>query len=317
MNNIPTLIEIIIQILKNNPDQSFTAKEVAENIFKEFPDWCENKRKRSKQDLSEHVKFISQLKAEVDSKFPILQKREPNYQIFEERPRKIIYSTENIKIKKNKSASVQQVIKKSLSESDLYPLLAEYLHTEHTVYGKRIDEKRSKNSRGSGGNKWLFPDMVGLEITSESWLEAIRNFSKNFTSEVKLWSFEVKKKIDNSNVREVFFQTVSNSSWANYGYLVASKITEETIKELRILAGLHGIGVIRLDIYDIKKSEIIFSARERTIDWNNANRLAVENTDFKDYIVDIDAIYKNSNVKERIIRHWLKELDDLGKKSNN
>ncbi|MCR4081861.1 hypothetical protein [Providencia stuartii] len=36
-----------------------------------------------------------------------------------------------------------------------------------------------------------------------------------------------------SNVREVFFQTLSNSSWANVGYLVAAEITgDETLKEL-------------------------------------------------------------------------------------
>jgi len=304
MNNNLTLTEIIGRILKDNPNQSFTAKEVAENIFKKNPDWCENKRQNSKQDLDD-ARLIKQITAEVGTKVPYLQKKDSNYQIFGENPRKLIYSTENIKINTNKPDSVQQVPKSNFSESDLYPLLGQYLRTEHTVYGKRIDEKRSKNSRGSGGNKWLFPDIVGLEITSESWLEAIRKFSDKFTTGVKLWSFEVKIKIDNSNVREVFFQTVSNSSWANYGYLVASKIAEETIKELRILAGLHGIGVIRLDIDDITKSEIIFSARERTIDWNNANRLAEENTDFKDFMAKIDVIYNNQNVKEDIIRDWL------------
>jgi len=116
----------------------------------------------------------------------------------------------------------------------------------------------------------------------------------------------VKKKIDSSNVREVFFQTVSNSSWANYGYLVTSEIIgKETIKELRILAGLHGIGVICMNMNDITKSEIIFSARERTIDWNNANRLAEENTDFKDYMIEINAIYKNPSIREGITKHWL------------
>jgi len=87
--------------------------------------------------------------------------------------------------------------------------------------------------------------------------------------------------------------------------LVTSEIIgNETINELRILAGLHGIGVIRMNMDDIKKSEIIFSARERTIDWNNANRLAEENTDFQEYIIDINSIYKNPSSKDGIIKKW-------------
>jgi|GEM_PF-5253856 len=107
MNNRLKLTEIIAQILKDNPNQSFTAKEVTENIFKEFPDWCENKRKRSKQDLSDDLKFISHLKAKIISKVTDLQKRDSNYQILEEKPRKFIYSTENIKTNTNKSGRVR------------------------------------------------------------------------------------------------------------------------------------------------------------------------------------------------------------------
>ena len=60
----------------------------------------------------------------------------------------------------------------------------------------------------------------------------------------KLWSFEVKMLVNRSNIREVFFQTVSNSSWSNFGYLVASEIEgTDTLKELRILSSLHGIGI--------------------------------------------------------------------------
>jgi len=167
MNNRLTLIEIIAHILKNSPDQYFTAKEIAENVFKKFPDWCENKKRNSKQDLGTDNKLINQVKSEILSKIVALQKKDSNYQILEEKPRKLFYSTKN---NVKKSDNVQQVIKGNFSENDLYPLLAKYLRTVHTIYSKRIDEKRSKNSRGQGGNKWLFPDMVGLEITGETWL---------------------------------------------------------------------------------------------------------------------------------------------------
>ena len=64
----------------------------------------------------------------------------------------------------------------------------------------------------------------------------------------KLWSFEVKLLINRSNVRECFFQSVSNSSWSNFGYLVAAEIEgQDTLKELRMLFAAHGIGLIKLD----------------------------------------------------------------------
>ena len=47
--------------------------------------------------------------------------------------------------------------------------------------------------------------------------------------------------------REAFFQAVSNSAWANFGYLVTKDISDKTMPELQILASLPGIGVIRLD----------------------------------------------------------------------
>ena len=48
-----------------------------------------------------------------------------------------------------------------------------------------------------------------------------------------------------SHGRECFFHTVANSSWANFGYLVAAEIEgDKTLKALRMLADAHGIGVI-------------------------------------------------------------------------
>jgi uncharacterized protein len=52
---------------------------------------------------------------------------------------------------------------KSPTEYDLYPILIEYLKSELKLYCQRIDDKRSKNSRGKGGNQWLHPDIVALQ----------------------------------------------------------------------------------------------------------------------------------------------------------
>ena len=128
------------------------------------------------------------------------------------------------------------------------------------------------------------------------WCNAIKDCVKVYSDKrTRLWSFEVKVKINRSNVREAFFQTVSNSSSANFGYLVAKEINSDAVKELRILSSSHGIGVILLDAENPLESQIIIPARERNdIDWNTANRLAEQNPDFRRYIENVRAFCEGS-----------------------
>jgi uncharacterized protein len=102
----------------------------------------------------------------------------------------------------------------------------------------------------------------------------------------KLWSFEVKKLLNRSNVREAFFQAVSNSSWANFGYLVVADIEgTDTLKELRMLFPLHGIGLIQIDTENPSESQILIPARERgDVDWATCNHLTDENKDFLSFV---------------------------------
>ena len=106
----------------------------------------------------------------------------------------------------------------------------------------------------------------------------------------KIFSFELKKEIDFSNIRECYFQAVSNSSWASEGYLVVEKMDDdaEFIDELRRLNNAFGIGVIKLNAENISQSEIVFRATSRkNLDWDTINALIKENTDFKQFIKDI------------------------------
>ena len=187
-----------------------------------------------------------------------------------------------------------------IKEHDLYPILTEFLWSELELYSKQIDEKRSLNFRGAGGNKWFYPDLVGMEDLICSWHREIKNCMQQYADKkTKLWSFEVKILINRSNVREVFFQAVSNSSWANFGYLVASEIEgADTLKELRMLSSLHGIGFIRLDAENPSESQIMIPAKERTeIDWDTANRLTEENRDFLSYVTLIRQFYQTGDMK--------------------
>jgi len=206
-----------------------------------------------------------------------------------------ILDADRTEIRNSSSAGIVKT-----AELELYPRLSDFLRTELNVYSMRIDEKTSSNSRRSGGNKWLHPDVVGVENLTENWHPEIKDCVKQYADKkTRLWSFEVKTLINSSNVRESFFQTVSNSSWANFSYLVANSIRGDALEELRMLAGLHGVGVIRLDESNPSESVILIPAKERPeVNWDNANRLAAENTDFLRYIKLIRQFYQIGELRD-------------------
>lgn len=114
----------------------------------------------------------------------------------------------------------------------------------------------------------------------------------------EIYSFEMKKKVTFSNLREYYFQAVSNSSWANEGYLVALEYDEDEsfMSEVKRLNNAFGIGIIQLNAQNISQSEVLFSAkRKSSLDWDTIDRL-VENSDFKDFIEEI----KDDAVAQRI-----------------
>ena len=105
--------------------------------------------------------------------------------------------------------------------------------------------------------------MVGCYFPIEEWKDAVIDFGAAIAStSIKLFSFELKRELNFSNLRESFFQAVSNSSWANEGYLVAAEIdaTDDFLDELKRLSTSFGIGVIKLDRTDPDSSELLFPA---------------------------------------------------------
>jgi hypothetical protein len=303
------LSEKVKELLEKNPEKRFTARKIASSIFETYPDECLKKQKRSTAtvipiDSSEAL--LQQIVAEIGSIRPRLQKKFPQIKTTEERPKKYYYTistdeTEvNLAENKNKLGNNLLSVATSFKEHDLYPKLSSFLQSELNLYSKRINEKCSSNKNGLNGNKWLYPDVVGMEDLSTDWNSEVKDCVKQYADKkTKLWSFEVKILINRSNVREAFFQTVSNSSWANLAYLVASEISgSDTMKELRLLSSLHGIGVIHLDAENPAESEILIPAKERLeIDWNNANRLAEENINFLSYIKLIRQFYQTGDVR--------------------
>jgi hypothetical protein len=105
-----------------------------------------------------------------------------------------------------------------------------------------------------------------------------------------------------ANFREYYFQAVSNSSWANEGYLVTLRLDEDpTLKdEIRRLNNAFGIGVIKLNPDNVYESEILFPSRyNQEIDWDTVNRLSAENSDFSSFLNELTEDITLKKVKSK------------------
>jgi len=301
----------VIEFLKRSATQKFNARQIAESIVKAYPEDYNEKRKNPR--FENEKAFITQIVAEIGSQKDQISKIDKHV-FWQDKPRPRIYWYDPDKITgvlvdtkpedeiDNNEIEVISAEGKLLSEHDLYPILIEYLRSELKLYCQRIDEKKSKNSRGSGGNQWLHPDIVAMQPIDKEWDELIRTCVKQGAGQsVRLWSFEVKKELNGSNARKSFFQAVSNSSWANEGYLVSTAISDSSVEqELRMLSSLHGIGVILLNPENPSESEMMLPSKSRAeVDWQSVNRILVENSDFRDYIELVSTYYQTGRVRAR------------------
>ncbi|GHS44613.1 hypothetical protein JP0125_06880 [Helicobacter pylori] len=170
-----------------------------------------------------------------------------------------------------------------------------FLNENLKCYTKTIFHEGSLKSP-KGMDRWLYPDMVGVRfLHAELSNENLIAFSKKFdTLPIKLVSFELKKEISVNNCRECYFQAISNSSWANEGYLVGHHIDTHDLKLMDLLKRLHasfGIGVIDLRT-DEDKSAILLNAKyKEKIDYTVALELSEKNEEFSSFlksVVDYD-----------------------------
>lgn len=298
----------IIGFLKANEGQKFTSREIAAWLVKTYPEEVKRKAENSKcksmlnvtdpAKIAQIIKgfFSAEMKREWYDDY--IQKQEPNIKRIEERPRSYYYT------KETDQAEIEDAGKEpNIKEKEIYLKLSEFLWNKLGIYNMIINEKCSSSRKGTNGNKWLYPDLVGMEYLTKDWEQSIKNcVQQSADKKAKLWSFEVKVKIHHSNVRKSFFQALSNSSWAHYGYLVAFSLVESkdsnTSRELEILSARHGIGFILLNINKSEKGRILIPAKERLeIDWNMANRLVKENSDFKHFIKEVTSFYKTGETK--------------------
>lgn len=205
---------------------------------------------------------------------------------------------ESIQLQNQKEEKANQ---KNYCERDLHPLLVKFLKEseEFDLYCKTILHEKSARQT-SGKNRWIHPDIVGVHFPfafQKQTKELLRNIAQ---TPYRLYSFELKIRIDFSNLRECYFQAVSNSSWANEGYLVVLECDEskEFMDELWRLSNAFGIGIIQLDAKDASSSQILFYAQERkNLDFETIDLLVGENPDFEDFIENINRNIEFSNSK--------------------
>lgn len=199
--------------------------------------------------------------------------------------------------------------KTSFKERDLHPLFVKCANENLNVFCKTIYHEQSKKSQ-KGQNKWLHPDIVGVsfafnDYTQKETLEIAKKLSY---PQVKLYSFELKISLDFSNLKQCYFQAISNSSWANEAYLVVfHKIDdEELFNVLKKLNARFGVGIINFGI-NPDEFEILIPAKEKDkIDISMIDELVEKSNDFKSFIE------KLSNDMERDKRYFSpQEYDEI------
>lgn len=172
-------------------------------------------------------------------------------------------------------------------ERSLHRLLSNWL-SGNNILSKTIFHEESKKDQAQ---KWVHPDMIGVEF-NEFQESATRALLKTAETKeyISLYSYELKRYIENDHqLKEYFFQTLSNSSWANYGYLVAFEINEDVMEEMERLNRSFGIGVIQLSPYD-NTTTILFPARKNELDYYTIDKLCRINSGFKNFIVKTNKV---------------------------
>ncbi|MDA3893890.1 MAG: hypothetical protein PF517_19700 [Salinivirgaceae bacterium] len=196
--------------------------------------------------------------------------------------------------------------KGTYDERDLHILLSSYLKNTD-IYSKTIFHEQSSNSKDNH-QKWIHPDMIGIKFlnlqtkVSQNFIKAI-----NRVDTFKLTSYELKKEINSDyELKKCFFQAVSNSSWANYGYLVAFEISDSLNEEMERLNQSFGIGIIELKSNPYE-SKVLYSAKYRDLDFKTIDKLCKINKDFEKFMEQAEKLL---TANERYVTATERELEE-------
>lgn len=191
------------------------------------------------------------------------------------------------------------------SERDLHVLFVSYLKSRN-IYAKTILHEESKTSKDDT-QKWAHPDVVGVKFAkfkSETSSRLLKTLEKKDSCEII--SYEIKKEINSDyELKKYYFQAVSNSSWANLGYLVAFEINDNLKEEMERLNKSFGIGIIKLQPNPFE-SQILFQSSYRNLDYQTIDKLCHINDKYRKFIEQIEKIL---SADDKYVNSSLLELD--------
>lgn len=180
---------------------------------------------------------------------------------------------------------------KVFDERSLHKLFCSYLRTRN-IYAKTIFHEKS-STKIDNAQKWVHPDIVGVqfeEFKNDATLSLLKATEPKET--VHIYSYELKRKIESDyQLKQCYFQALSNSSWANFGYLVAFEISEDLDEEMERLNNAFGIGII---LMQANESKILYPAREKELDYNTIEKLNNLNPDFCSFITKLSKVMNAS-----------------------
>lgn len=300
-----TFLELAEEVLKE-AKEPLTLKQIWEiAISQELDKKVGSKGKTPMDTLSAQI--YTAIKEKSDSKFCIASKRPTTFWL-KEREKELA----NIIIQPQ---TTQPATKTSheFHERDLHPLLVKFLFEseEFDLYCKTIYHENSKKGE-KGKDKWNYPDIVGIHFPFDDYKKETLGLLKNLNKQsCKIYSFEIKKSITWADIKEYYFQAVSNSSWANEGYLVVfENIESDIFSELVRLNASFGIGIIQLEIDS--SSKVILPARQRNLDMQTLDMLVEKNKNFKDFIDDVNKDINVTDIHRIAKDRYDKILNDDG-----
>jgi uncharacterized protein len=211
--------------------------------------------------------------------------------------------TESIETASGKAASPQG---KKFIERDLHMLLSSYLHSTG-VASKTIYHEASNGK--DPHQVWTHPDMIGVQFNTMKSSATHQLLQCIDSAETfKLSSYELKREINSDNdLKMAYFQAVSNSSWANYGYLVTFELSSSLTDEIKRLNQAFGIGVIELKANPFQ-SQVVFQPRERPLDFSTIDKLCRMNKSYEMFIQKLEGCL---NATEKYVNASRKELAEI------
>lgn len=267
----------LAEMVLNETDTALSYNEIWQRaVDKGYADMLQSEGKTPQNSLS--ARLLVDIRDNPNSLFTSIGERPKRYGL----KRKLVMPIGDATELLEPSSQPTQSTKVPYTELDLHPLMVYFGSQYLNLFLKTI--KHTLSEKKPYG-EWVHPDIVGCYYPFIALQPEVVDVSALMgNSAAKFYSFELKKELSFSNLRESFFQAVSNSSWANEGYLVAARIDNgsEFMDELKRLTAAFGIGIIELDTEDPDACKILFPARTKEqIDWDSVNKLSAMNPDFK------------------------------------